>query len=87
MGGILNNPSLTFHDGVRTIDYVLVWEAHNEDAVTPESIRQRKIYEDNLEKEGLQLEREAPENLFGLNFVKVSIRMISCTNFIIINNP
>ncbi|CAB3245430.1 unnamed protein product [Arctia plantaginis] len=71
MGGILNNPSLTFHDGVRTVDYVLVWEAHSEDAITPESIRQRKIYEDNLEKEGLQLEREAPENLFGLNFVKI----------------
>ncbi|PZC77652.1 hypothetical protein B5X24_HaOG203096 [Helicoverpa armigera] len=71
MGGILNNPSLTFNDGVRSIDYVLVWEAFKEDAATPEAHRQRKIFEENLELEGLQLEREAPENLYGLNFVKI----------------
>lgn len=72
MGGILNNPSLTFNDGVRSIDYVLVWEAFKEDTITPEAYEQRRIYEENLELEGLQLEREAPENLYGLNFVKVS---------------
>lgn len=72
MGGILNNPSLTFNDGVRSIDYVLVWEAFKEDASTPEAYREREIFEQNLELEGLQLEREAPENLYGLNFVKVS---------------
>uniref|UniRef100_A0A2A4JBM3 Anoctamin n=1 Tax=Heliothis virescens TaxID=7102 RepID=A0A2A4JBM3_HELVI len=71
MGGILNNPSLTFNDGVRSIDYVLVWEAFKEDAATPEAYQQRKIFEENLEQEGLQLEREAPENLYGLNFVKI----------------
>lgn len=71
MGGILNNPSLTFHDGVRTIDYVLVWEANNVDATTQEAIEYRRIFEENLENEGLQIEREAPENLYGLNFVKL----------------
>ncbi|XP_075980505.1 anoctamin-1-like isoform X3 [Anticarsia gemmatalis] len=71
MGGILNNPSLTFNDGVRTIDYVLVWEANNLDATTQEASRFRRIFEENLEKDGLQLEREAPENLYGLNFVKI----------------
>ncbi|XP_026726490.1 anoctamin-1 isoform X2 [Trichoplusia ni] len=71
MNSILNNPSLTFNDGVRSIDYVLVWEAAKEDAVTPEAHQQRKIFEENLELEGLQLEREAPDNLYGLNFVKI----------------
>ncbi|CAH0698738.1 unnamed protein product [Spodoptera exigua] len=71
MGGILNNPSLTFNDGVRSIDYVLVWEAFKEDASTAAAYEQRKIFEQNLELEGLQLEREAPENLYGLNFVKI----------------
>lgn len=71
MGGILNNPSLTFNDGVRSIDYVLVWEKFKEDAATREAYEQRKVFEQNLEMEGLQLEREAPENLYGLNFVKV----------------
>lgn len=71
MGGVLNNPSLTFNDGVRSIDYVLVWESFKEDSTTPEAHKRRKIFEENLEAEGLQLEREAPKNLHGLNFVKV----------------
>ena len=71
MGGILNNPSLTFNDGVRSIDYVLVWEMFKEDASTQVAYEQRKVFEQNLELEGLQLEREAPANLYGLNFVKV----------------
>ncbi|KAJ0181435.1 hypothetical protein K1T71_003520 [Dendrolimus kikuchii] len=71
MGGILNNPSLTFNDGVRSIDYVLVWESAKDDATKPEAYEQRKIFESNLELDGLQLEREAPEDLYGLNFVKI----------------
>lgn len=75
MGGILNNPSLTFNDGVRSIDYVLVWESCKEDAITTEAYERRRIFEQNLEAEGLNLEREAPENLYGLNFVKVSHKL------------
>ncbi|XP_073948670.1 anoctamin 1 isoform X2 [Choristoneura fumiferana] len=71
MGGILSNRSLTFNDGVRTVDFVLVWEAAKDDANKPEAHTQRRIFEENLEKEGLQLEREAPENLHGLHFIKV----------------
>lgn len=71
MGGILNNPSLTFNDGVRSVDFVLVWESGKDDATTPEAYAYREIFEQNLENEGLQLEREAPENLHGLHFIKI----------------
>ncbi|XP_062528738.1 anoctamin-1 isoform X6 [Bombyx mori] len=73
MGGINNNPSLTFNDGVRSIDYVLVWESGRNDATTPEAYEQRRIFEQNLEHDGLQLEREEPEGLYGLNFVKIHV--------------
>lgn len=71
MEGILNNPSLTFNDGVRSVDFVLVWEAGKDDATTQAAYEHRRIFEQNLENEGLQLEREAPANLYGLHFIKV----------------
>ncbi|CAH0722954.1 unnamed protein product, partial [Brenthis ino] len=71
MGGILNNPSLSFNDGVRSVDFVLVWESGKDDATTPEAYAHRQIFEQNLENEGLQLEREAPEDMYGLNFIKI----------------
>ncbi|XP_045453771.1 anoctamin-5-like [Melitaea cinxia] len=71
MDGILNNPSLTFNDGVRSVDFVLVWEAGKDDATTQEAFEHRRIFEQNLENEGLQLEREAPANLYGLHFIKI----------------
>ncbi|XP_046975128.1 anoctamin-1 isoform X6 [Vanessa cardui] len=71
MGGILNNPSLTFNDRVRSVDFVLVWEAGKDDATTPEAYEHRRIFEQNLENEGLQLEKEAPEELYGLHFIKI----------------
>ncbi|GBP18543.1 Anoctamin-5 [Eumeta japonica] len=71
MGGLLNNRSLVFNDGVRSVDYVLVWESLKENANTPEAIEERRVFEENLEQEGLQLEREAPDNLYGLHFVKI----------------
>ncbi|KAI8430342.1 hypothetical protein MSG28_000644, partial [Choristoneura fumiferana] len=42
MGGILSNRSLTFNDGVRTVDFVLVWEAAKDDANKPEAHTQRR---------------------------------------------
>lgn len=69
MSSVLNNPSLTFNDGIRTIDFVLVWESQQ--VTKHDAYKQRMIFEGNLEKEGLQLEREAPDNLHGLNFVKI----------------
>ncbi|XP_050684598.1 anoctamin-5 isoform X4 [Leptidea sinapis] len=71
MGGVLTNPSLSFNDGVRSVDFVLVWEAGKEQASTREAFEHRRIFERNLEADGLQLEREAPENCHGLNFVKI----------------
>nr|XP_026484485.1 anoctamin-1 isoform X3 [Vanessa tameamea] len=71
MGGILNNPSLTFNDRVRSVDFVLVWEAGKDDATTEEAYEHRRIFEQNLENEGLQLEKEAPEELYGLHFIKI----------------
>lgn len=75
MGGIQNNPSLLFNDGIRTIDFVLVWETRD-NGNRDEAQRQREIFEMNLEKEGLQLEHEEPTNLYGLKFVKVSFNNI-----------
>lgn len=76
MGGILNNPSLSFNDGVRSVDFVLVWESGKDDATTPEAYAHRQIFEQNLENEGLQLEREAPEDMYGLNFIKVCFALL-----------
>ncbi|KOB67536.1 Anoctamin [Operophtera brumata] len=53
MGGVMNNPSLLFNDGVRSIDYVLVWESLKEDGNKPEAHKHRRIFEENLEAEGL----------------------------------
>lgn len=60
-----------FKDGVRSVDYVLVWDALEENAVKPEAYAKRQIFESNLTKEGLEIEYEHQEKN-GLNFVKVS---------------
>lgn len=60
-----------FKDGIRSVDYVLVWDELNEDAVKPEAYAKRQIFENNLTKEGLEIEYE-PQEQNGLNFVKVS---------------
>lgn len=80
MGGVLNNPSLTFNDGVRSIDYVLVWESGKEEARTPEALERRRVFEENLIDAGLQLERDAPSDCYGLHFVKVCVVICFDTN-------
>lgn len=58
------------NDGVRSIDFVCVWSP-NENIETEESRAQRRlVFEENLDKEGLHLEREAVEG--DLYFIKVS---------------
>lgn len=64
-----------FNDGIRSVDFVIVWDTFNKEAVTPEAHTKRKIFEHNLMKEGLQLEYE-PTLDNGLNFVKVPFRRI-----------
>lgn len=63
-------PKIFFNDGIRSVDFVLVWDAFDEESVTPEAYVKRQIFENNLMKEGLEIEYEAQEEN-GLNFVKV----------------
>lgn len=64
------NSSLFFNDGVRSIDFVLVWrDEEAPDHVKDERDTKRLIFENNLVKEGLELESEIVEDEF--HFVKV----------------
>jgi hypothetical protein len=63
-------PTIYFTDGMRSVDFILVWDAFTEDAVKPEAQEKRKIFEANLAKEGLELEY-VPQESNGLNFVKI----------------
>ncbi|XP_076753625.1 anoctamin-1-like isoform X2 [Xylocopa sonorina] len=62
--------SLYFRDEIRTIDFVLVWDEYNAGAQTYRCTEYRRVYEKNLEKEGLQLEYEEAEPN-GLHFIKI----------------
>ncbi|KAG5872235.1 hypothetical protein JTB14_002995 [Gonioctena quinquepunctata] len=63
-------PKIFFKDGTRSVDYVLVWDGFDNQAVTPEAFLKRQTFEMNLLKEGLEIEYE-PQELNGLNFVKI----------------
>lgn len=63
-------PTIYFNDGVRSVDYILVWDAFHDDANTTKAHHRRKVFEANLIKEGLELEYE-PQEKNGLNFIKV----------------
>lgn len=63
-------PTIYFKDGCRSVDFVLVWDSLEKEAITDRSYQKRKIFEANLIKEGLELEYESPESN-GLNFIKV----------------
>ncbi|XP_050306714.1 anoctamin-1 isoform X2 [Anthonomus grandis grandis] len=66
-------PTIFFSDGVRSVDFVLVWDASDENPNSPlamEKAQKRKCFEKNLEAEGLELEYEPPEPN-GLNFIKI----------------
>lgn len=45
-----------FNDGVKRVDYVLVWSTKGKEAKLEQSKEARRIYEDNLTDEGLILE-------------------------------
>nr|XP_012142541.1 PREDICTED: anoctamin-1 isoform X1 [Megachile rotundata] len=62
--------SLYFRDEIRTIDFVLVWDEYDTGAQTYRNTEYRRIFEKNLEKEGLNLEYEQAEPN-GLHFIKV----------------
>lgn len=62
--------TIYFKDDKRSVDFVLVWDSFQEEAVTELAYKRRKVFEENLMKEGLNLEYEQPESN-GLNFIKV----------------
>lgn len=59
-----------FNDGKRSVDFVLVWDSFQEEAKSELAHKRRRIFEENLMKEGLELEYEQPESN-GLNFIKI----------------
>ncbi|XP_020292981.1 anoctamin-1 isoform X4 [Pseudomyrmex gracilis] len=62
--------SLFFHDEIRSVDFVLVWDEYCGEAQTYRSVEHRRIFEKNLMKEGVELEYEQAESN-GLHFIKV----------------
>lgn len=62
--------SLFFKDKIRSVDFVLVWDEFDGEAQTYRSVEFRRVFETNLEKEGLQLEYE-PVEPNGLHFIKI----------------
>lgn len=54
----------------KDVDFVLVWDAKTDASRTEEAKERRKIFERNLEDEGLRLEREKIEGT-DYNFVKI----------------
>lgn len=63
-------PKIFFNDGIRSVDFVLVWDDLDEESTKQEAYDKRKIFEENLIKEGLEIEREQREQN-GLCFIKV----------------
>lgn len=64
-------PTIYFSDGVKSVDFVLVWDSSGDLGINSTNAEKRKIFEQNLLKEGLELEYERPSSS-GLNFIKVS---------------
>jgi anoctamin-1 len=56
------------------VDFVLVWDGSVEQACTEQAKERRRIFEKNLEEEGLTLEREKLEAC-NLNFIKIHAPM------------
>ncbi|XP_066905567.1 anoctamin-1 [Halyomorpha halys] len=62
----------TFHDGTRTVDFILVWDTEYSSCMEAESLQKRKVFEDNLKMEGLELEYEPVSVGSTLNFIKIN---------------
>ncbi|KAG4079555.1 hypothetical protein HA402_010387 [Bradysia odoriphaga] len=61
--------SLFFIDGLRSIDFVCVWSPADNEETEELRTRLRLTFEDNLEVEGLHLEREVVQD--DLHFIKI----------------
>lgn len=62
--------TIFFRDGIRSVDFVLVWDSFQDEAKSQQAVKKRALFELNLVKEGLELEYEPPETN-GLCFIKV----------------
>lgn len=71
------NPSLFFDDGVRSIDFVLVYKINPQPNVEDQHEEKRHIFEMNLLSEGLEIERACKERE-QIYFVKVGGHCIYC---------
>lgn len=60
--------SLFFNDKQRPIDYVLVWQSHENHETEEQRKLKRRVFEQNLIDEGLQLEEDIVAHI---HFVKV----------------
>ncbi|KAK9512825.1 hypothetical protein O3M35_001156 [Rhynocoris fuscipes] len=58
-----------FNDGIRTVDFVLVWD--HSTSIDVSSYNKRKVFEQNLISEGLELEYEPVEPGGTLHFIKI----------------
>ncbi|XP_038105895.1 anoctamin-5 isoform X2 [Culex quinquefasciatus] len=77
-GGILKRPGLTtqyrpetwnrFQDGKRVVDFVLAFNGHLQN--DEEADRKRKIFQENLIREGLEIE---PETTQRIHFIKIHV--------------
>ncbi|XP_065094795.1 anoctamin-1 [Ochlerotatus camptorhynchus] len=65
------NSSLYFADGIRSVDFVLVWKVTAEEQIHLKEVRQSKrfTFEQNLIRDGLELEQEVIEN--EIHFIKI----------------
>lgn len=66
--GVTVDQSLFFNDKLRPIDYVLVWQSHENHETDEQHKFKRSVFERNLIAEGLQLEEDIVAHI---HFVKV----------------
>lgn len=74
----MQNSSLFFNDGQRSIDFILVWKADDERTQETLNRTKRSIFEANLIRDGLELERESIEEL---HFIKIHAPMQILRNY------
>lgn len=66
----MQNPSLFFNDGTRKIDFILAWDENTPSTTSQNAFIKRNIFESNLEKEGLELERVNTPGI-PLHYIKI----------------
>ena len=67
-----------FDDGIRRIDYILAWEVpekkEEEDRNQAKAKKARETFEENLIKEGLELERDLVRALRFCYFIRIEFK-------------